>query len=53
MSRRYFAMTTQDKLIKAKLNMLDLADYLGNVSEACRRLGYSLAGSHWAIGGNS
>lgn len=53
MSRMLLAMTTQDKLIKAKLNMLDLADYLGNVSEACRRLGYSLAGSHWAIGGNS
>jgi hypothetical protein len=27
-------MTTQDKLIKAKLNLLDLAEYLGNVSEA-------------------
>jgi transposase InsO family protein len=41
MSRRFLAMTTQDKLIKAKLNLLDLAEYLGNVSEACRRLGYS------------
>jgi transposase InsO family protein len=34
-------MTTQQKLIKAKLNLLDLAQYLGNVSEACRTLGYS------------
>jgi transposase InsO family protein len=34
-------MTTQQKLIKAKLNLLDLASYLGNVSEACRTLGYS------------
>jgi transposase InsO family protein len=34
-------MTTQQKLIKAKLNLLDLGAYLGNVSEACRTLGYS------------
>jgi hypothetical protein len=34
-------MTTQEKLIKGKLNLLDLGAYLGNVSEACRTLGYS------------
>ncbi|RKZ13711.1 hypothetical protein DRQ53_12960 [bacterium] len=34
-------MTTQEKLIKSKLGLLDLAAYLGNVSEACRTLGYS------------
>ncbi len=34
-------MTTQMKLIRAKMNLLDLASYLGNVSEACRQLGYS------------
>jgi transposase InsO family protein len=34
-------MTTQQKLIKAKLNLLELGSYLGNVSEACRTLGYS------------
>jgi len=34
-------MTTQEKLIKSKLGLLDLAAYLGNVSEACRALGYS------------
>jgi len=34
-------MTTQDKLIKGKLNLLELGTYLGNVSAACRTLGYS------------
>jgi transposase InsO family protein len=34
-------VTTQEKLIKPKLKLLELADYLGNVSEACRCLGYS------------
>ena len=34
-------MTTQEKLIKSKLGLLELAEYLGNVTEACRTLGYS------------
>jgi transposase InsO family protein len=34
-------MTTEAKLIKGKLNLLELGAYLGNVSEACRTLGYS------------
>ncbi len=34
-------MTTQDKLIKAKLNLLELGSYLGNVSEVCRTMVYS------------
>ena len=34
-------MTTQQKLIKSKMNLLELADYLKNVSEACRVMGYS------------
>jgi len=34
-------MTTHQKLIKGKLNLLELGAYLGNVSEACRTLGYS------------
>ena len=34
-------MTTQQKLIRSKLNLLELGSYLGNVSEACRTLGYS------------
>lgn len=34
-------MTREEKLIKSKLGLLDLADYLKNVSEACRVMGYS------------
>lgn len=34
-------MTVQEKLIKNKLGLLELASYLGNVSEACRVMGYS------------
>jgi transposase InsO family protein len=35
------AMTTAEKLIKNKLGLLELANYLKNVSEACRMMGYS------------
>lgn len=34
-------MTREQKLIKNKLGLLELADYLGNVSKACKTLGYS------------
>lgn len=34
-------MTTPEKLIKNKLGLLELANYLKNVSEACRVMGYS------------
>lgn len=34
-------MTTQDKLIKNKLDLLNLAQMLGNVSQACKVMGYS------------
>ena len=34
-------MTVQQKLIKNKLGLLELASFLGNVSEACRVMGYS------------
>ncbi len=34
-------MTTEEKLIKNKLGLLELAAYLRNVSEACRVMGYS------------
>ena len=34
-------MTTEEKLIKNKLGLLQLASYLQNVSEACRVMGYS------------
>lgn len=34
-------MTTQDKIIKNKLGLLNLAEQLGNVSQACKVMGYS------------
>jgi transposase InsO family protein len=34
-------MTLEQKLIKNKMGLLELADYLGNVSQACKTLGYS------------
>jgi len=34
-------MTTEQKLIKNKLGLLELASYLQNVSEACRVMGFS------------
>lgn len=34
-------MTREEKLIKSRLGLLELADYLKNVSEACRVMGYS------------
>lgn len=34
-------MTREEKLIKSKLGLLELSEYLGNVSEACRVMGYS------------
>lgn len=34
-------MTTQTKIIKNKLGILELAQHLGNVSQACKVMGYS------------
>ena len=34
-------MTTQEKLIKSKMGLLELAAFLQNVSQACRVMGYS------------
>ena len=34
-------MTTQEKIIKNKLGVLELANMLGNVSQACNVMGYS------------
>jgi len=34
-------MTREQKIIKTKLGLLELAKHLGNVSQACRMLGYS------------
>ena len=34
-------MNTDQKIIKNKVGLLNLADMLGSVSEACKVLGYS------------
>jgi transposase InsO family protein len=34
-------MTTEEKIIKAKVGLLRLAEQLGNVSQACKVMGYS------------
>ena len=34
--------TQQEKIIKPKLGLLELAKQLGNVSQACQIMGYSL-----------
>jgi hypothetical protein len=34
-------MTTEQKIIKMKLGVLELARQLGNVSKACQLMGYS------------
>ena len=34
-------MTTEEKLIKNKLGLIKLAEQLGNVSQACKVMGYS------------
>src|SRR5712675_3042722 len=34
-------MTTEQKIIRAKVGLLELAKQLGNVSQACKRMGYS------------
>ena len=34
-------MTNEEKIIKAKLGLLRLAEELGNVSQACKVMGYS------------
>ena len=34
-------MTKEQKIIKAKAGLLELAKQLGNVSQACKMMGYS------------
>jgi molybdenum-dependent DNA-binding transcriptional regulator ModE len=34
-------MTKDQKVIRAKVGLLELARQLGNVSQACRMMGYS------------
>jgi transposase InsO family protein len=40
-NRKESAMTQEQKVIRAKIGMLELARQLGNVSQACRVMGYS------------
>src|SRR5215475_9268778 len=39
--RRLRTMTTEQKVIRAKVGVLELAKQLGSVSQACRVMGYS------------
>jgi hypothetical protein len=34
-------MTTEQKIIRAKVGLLELAKQLGNVSQACKMMGYT------------
>jgi len=34
-------MTTEQKIIRAKVSLLELAKQLGDVSQACKMMGYS------------
>jgi hypothetical protein len=34
-------MTTEQKIIRAKVGLLELAKQLGNVRQACKMMGYS------------
>jgi len=38
---RRIRMTTEEKVARRKLSLLDLAQALGNVSKACKLMGYS------------
>ena len=38
-------MTTEQKIIRAKVGLLELAKQLGNVSQACKMMGYSATAS--------
>jgi hypothetical protein len=39
-------MTTEQKIIRAKVGLLELAKQLGNVSQACKMMGYSRDSFH-------
>ncbi|HYZ34647.1 MAG TPA: helix-turn-helix domain-containing protein, partial [Crenalkalicoccus sp.] len=42
-------MTQEQKIIRAKVGLLELARQLGNVSQACKMLGYSRDSVHRGI----
>ena len=39
-------MTTEQKIIRAKVSLLELAKQLGDVSQACKMMGYSRDSFH-------
>ena len=41
LKHRTNTMTTNEKLIKNKIGLIELAKHLGNVSDACKVMGYS------------
>lgn len=41
LNKEYETMTINQKLIRSRMSLLELASYLQNVSEACRVMGYS------------
>jgi hypothetical protein len=44
-------MTTEEKIIRAKAELLELAEQFGNVSEACKMMGHSRDSFYRACGG--
>ena len=42
---RTLIMTKEQKVIRAKVGLLELARQLGNVSQACKMMGYSATAS--------
>jgi hypothetical protein len=46
-------MTKEQKIIRAKVGLLELAKQLGNVSQACKMMGYSRATNRKRIRGSN
>ena len=46
-------MTIEQKIIRAKVGLLELARQLGNVSQACEMMGYSRDNVKMLIGSNA
>jgi hypothetical protein len=42
-------MTQYQKVIRAKVGVLELAKQLGNVSQACKMMGYSRDSFRWPL----
>ena len=46
-------MTKDQKIIKGKVGLLELAKRLGNVSQACKMLGYKPSGGRFPKAGDA